>query len=244
MIGGAILITFLSFCNGRTLGDFDDGAMENPDLVGGDMLGFNPEDDRSAVPRTELLWPKGIVYYFKEPGLNETVPDVVLQRAFDHYKNVTCIQFRQRRWEKDYIRLFSGQGCYSYVGRKGGGQEVSLGRNCGHEGIVIHELGHAIGFYHEQNRSDRDDYIKINWENIKTGEEGQFFKLKPRQNLLLTPFDYNSIMLYGSYTGSKNRKEGLRTMEGIDGSLLLDPLTKGKLSERDIERINKLYNCK
>nr|XP_015923963.1 astacin-like metalloprotease toxin 1 [Parasteatoda tepidariorum] len=133
--------------------------------------------------------------------------------------------------------------CFAQVGKSGGSQPVSLGDNCAFEGVVIHELGHAIGFYHEQNRSDRDDFIKIYWENIKEGSEFQFKKLMPHLNQLLTPFDYNSIMLYGSYTFSKDARGKLRTMEALDGSLLQEPLLKGKLSQRDIERIKKLYKC-
>ncbi|CAL1299243.1 unnamed protein product, partial [Larinioides sclopetarius] len=133
--------------------------------------------------------------------------------------------------------------CYSFVGRVGGPQIVSLGTGCGYQGTITHELGHAVGFYHEQNRSDRDEYLKIYWENIRPGEEDQFFKLLPSQNILLTPFDYESVMLYGSMTFSKDKTKNLRTMEGKDGRYLKD-VTSKFLSREDAKRINMLYDCK
>nr|XP_042908678.1 astacin-like metalloprotease toxin 5 isoform X2 [Parasteatoda tepidariorum] len=224
------------------IGDDEYIPMENPDLLGGDMSGFE-NTDRNAVPTDSMLWSGGVIPYVTDPGLNATVIPWVLQKAFDAYTKNTCIRFVPRTNEKDYIRIFPGQGCYSNVGKTGGAQPLSLGLFCGWEAVIVHELGHAVGFYHEQNRSDRDKYIRILWDNIKPGAADQFFLLKPHQNRLLTPFDYNSIMLYGSLTFSKDHKAGLRTMEALDGSFLKDPFAKNHMSESDITRIKKLYNC-
>lgn len=61
--------------------------------------------------------------------------------------------------------------CCSYVGKSGEGpQAVSIGKNCDKFGIVVHELGHVVGFWHEHTRPDRGQYIEINTKNIMPGE--------------------------------------------------------------------------
>ena len=62
--------------------------------------------------------------------------------------------------------------CSSSIGRTARGeQKINLHRDCWFKGVVIHEIAHAIGFFHEQSRSDRDSYVKILYENIQKGEK-------------------------------------------------------------------------
>lgn len=96
----------------------------------------------------------------------------LIEQAITEYHRRTCIRFVPRSNQQDYISIVSGNtGCWSSVGRIGGRQELNLqSPGClGKVGTVIHELMHACGFMHEQNRSDRDGFITINWGNIRPG---------------------------------------------------------------------------
>uniref|UniRef100_A0A8D0CQ20 Metalloendopeptidase n=1 Tax=Sander lucioperca TaxID=283035 RepID=A0A8D0CQ20_SANLU len=91
----------------------------------------------------------------------------LIVNALQGFHSKTCIRFVPRNNEIDYISVENKVGCYSYFGKVGGRQMVSLQRqSCVYYGIIQHEFKHALGFRHEHTRSDRDDYVKINWANI------------------------------------------------------------------------------
>lgn len=60
--------------------------------------------------------------------------------------------------------------CFSSVGDQQNGQILSLGDGCDHKAVIEHELLHALGFYHEQSRQDRDDYVKIWLDQVTPGQ--------------------------------------------------------------------------
>lgn len=65
--------------------------------------------------------------------------------------------------------------CSSYVGRIGGRQTISIGNSdgsitCKH-GNIVHEIAHALGFFHEHSRPDRDEYVSVLWDNVEDGEQ-------------------------------------------------------------------------
>ncbi|CAM4657569.1 unnamed protein product [Leuciscus chuanchicus] len=163
----------------------------------------------------------------------------VIQNAMSTFHNKTCIRFVRRSSQTDYISIESKDGCYSYLGRIGGKQVVSLKRTgCVYHGIVQHELNHALGFYHEQTRSDRDKYVRINWEYIPTDKASNFqIQNTNNQN---TTYDYGSIMHYGR-TAFTNQT-GKETITPIPNAMV-EIGQRQDMSNIDILRINKLYGC-
>ena len=82
------------------------------------------------------------------------------------------------QFQSVYVEFLNSGICYSRIGRVYWPfplpQSIFLGR-CAHLiGHVKHEMMHTMGFYHEHSRSDRDDFIDINWDNIADGREDQF----------------------------------------------------------------------
>ncbi|XP_056303803.1 hatching enzyme 1.2 [Danio aesculapii] len=163
----------------------------------------------------------------------------VIANAISIFHAKTCIRFVPRSIQTDYLSIENKDGCYSAIGRTGGKQVVSLNRNgCVYSGIAQHELNHALGFYHEQSRSDRDQYVRINWNNISPGMAYNF--LKQKTNNQNTPYDYDSVMHYGKTAFAI--QPDLETITPIPNENVQIGQRQG-LSKIDILRINKLYGC-
>ncbi len=48
--------------------------------------------------------------------------------------------------------------------------QLSIGTGCDSTGTVLHEILHALGFWHEQSRPDRDNHLVIVFDNVLPGE--------------------------------------------------------------------------
>lgn len=107
----------------------------------------------------------------------------MIDTAIAEYHKLTCVKWVQRTGsERDYVYFTNGNtGCWSSVGRIGGRQELNLqSPGClTKKGTVMHEMMHALGFLHEQNRWERDKYVTVNYNNIQTGKYALLLHILP-----------------------------------------------------------------
>lgn len=200
---------------------------------------------RKATPDSSVYWPNGEVIYTYHESINAAERNVI-EAAMQHWRQHTCITFRPRQ-ASDYIfvRFRSDtQGCWSLVGRQsdriGQGQDVSIGPGCANLNVVVHEIGHVLGFYHEQSRSDRDEYIDIVWGNVLPGYALQF--RKERDSNYGIPYDLTSTMQYPQWAFSKEIFEKSTIVARNPGYQRF--LSKNyPLSFRDRMLANLMYSC-
>uniref|UniRef100_A0A914Q8U9 Metalloendopeptidase n=1 Tax=Panagrolaimus davidi TaxID=227884 RepID=A0A914Q8U9_9BILA len=161
----------------------------------------------------------------------------------------TCIRFIRRTKERDFINIESvdGEGCFAYVGNHGGRSSMNLESSskasCMFHDIVIHELLHSVGLWHEHMRHDRDNYIKVHYENINRAMSPQFIKIPQSQGETYgTKYDYSSVMHYDKSAFAK--KKGLLTMETLDKNAQ-GLIGKAKdASYSDYKKVCAMYGCK
>lgn len=185
-------------------------------------------------------WSDGVIPFVIDLPLRRI--EELIFRAMREIESKSCVKFKKRENEDDFILLRPANGCFSAVGKRGGRQVVSLGHGCENFGIILHELMHVVGFYHLHQRHDRDKFLNIHWDNINPSFLNNFKLLSP--DLMPTDdfFDYQSIMMYGSSSFSKDRKSVTMT-PSRPGARIADPAQKNTLSSADVRSINRMYDC-
>lgn len=253
----------------RTIGDIDskeiwveenvlDSILEvnkgsTKDLLEGDI--FFKDDDphkelhymhgkqkRNARRDRNYLWHNKIVPYEIIPDLEFHRP--LIEEALKTISNQSCITFKNHTTEKDWIKFVKRDGCWSSVGRTywiSGSQEVSLAAGCHKKGIIVHEVLHALGFWHEQSRPDRNKYVEIFWENIIPGNENNFERHSHKViDIQRINYDYSSIMHYGRRAFSKNGENTIVPIRNINATIG----RRDALSPKDVLELNLLYDCR
>ncbi|CAB0044313.1 unnamed protein product [Trichogramma brassicae] len=208
----------------------DANPEELGDYVEGDIL-YPPTMARNGLKSLSARWPDAVVPYA-----------ISARFTMNDFHQQTCVRFKPYSGkESDFLNLTAGKsGCWSSVGRIGGRQDVNLqAPSCVQKkGTVLHELMHALGFLHEHSRYERDDYVEINWKNIKSGKYTNFEKSNRKATFALgVGYDYGSILHYSSRAFSHNGKPTIRsTVKKKLGQ-------REELSSKDIKKIRKMYKC-
>ncbi|XP_058450595.1 low choriolytic enzyme-like [Malaya genurostris] len=224
----------------------DDDAEVNPwelsGLFEGDIL-LDSQQVRNGILNESARWTEATVpYYIDEENFTDE-EELVILKSIKEYHDKTCIKFRPYRKNDTNWVVFrsTSSGCWSNVGMQSEGQTVNLhSPGCVRHGVVIHELLHALGFYHQQSATDRDEYVRILWENIESGHEHNFNKYNASD---LTSYgieyDYGSVMHYSAKAFSKNQEP---TMEALQPNVTLGQ-RKG-LSDKDIAKLQHMYESR
>lgn len=171
-----------------------------------DMLFESASVSASTTGGRRALGASGFTYFASTPWPNGVIPleftsGVTPTQMTQFYAacaewtaraNVTC---RPRSGEPQFARVTKEPGCSSYVGTTASGPSfINLADNCWAGKTIGHELGHLLGLLHEHQRSDRDEYLTILWQNVPSGLE---FLLAPFVNSEnRSPYDFESIMHY------------------------------------------------
>jgi len=138
-------------------------------------------------------------------------------------------------------------GCWSYVGISdvagiGKGQTLNLQYpGCTSRVIIKHEIMHALGFFHEHSRSDRDNFINIVEENIEPLYISNFYRRTETKDNGV-PYDYKSIMHYGKSDFTTNGQDTIKSINPVGATFGGDVSTDIVQSDRD--QISLKYRCK
>lgn len=199
---------------------------------------------RNVIRNKKKLWPGNKVLYFVDPKLHHLRPKIA--SAINTLRDKTCLTFQEvaSSYKGDYIKMYRGNGCWSKMGRSGGAQSLSLGSGCEYVGVIMHEVMHSLGVWHEQSRPDRDRYVEILWNNIKPGRKKNFKKYgHGKLDSLNLPYDFDSVMHYDRRLFSVDGRKPTIIARGRPWVQLGGQL-RGTLTKNDIHEINALYGCK
>ena len=176
----------------------ESGVPEGFMIIEGDVL--VPEDFFTRGTYATNLWLNAVIPYEFDANVSSAQQSIAIS-AMQRWESAATVDFRPRAGEFNFIHIGNDAASnYSLIGMWDlPGQPVQI--NSWDEWVVAHELAHALGFWHEQSRADRDTYVTINWDIIQPGMAFNFDirgDQGPQGSGEYGPYDFDSIMHYGA----------------------------------------------
>ncbi|CAH0722258.1 unnamed protein product, partial [Brenthis ino] len=242
----------------KALSDLQGNIWENSGKFQGDIVLDNWQIEalvtdyaagRAAYIWPNTKWPNNVVVY--DFGVNEfnAAQQLAILNSINLIERNSCVRFRRRNAnDRDFVLLTGrSDGCYANVGFWAGrGIHImnlardTPGRGCFMPVVIVHEWLHILGFFHMQSTYNRDNYVRIHFENIVDDMAYNFYRYGANvvSNLGL-PYEYTSCMHYTTHAFSKNGRPtivALRAFSGIMGQV-------ERVTDLDWLRLRRHYNC-
>ncbi|XP_052086548.1 MAM and LDL-receptor class A domain-containing protein 1-like [Mytilus californianus] len=212
--------------------------------------GDSSDRKRNFVSYTQWLWKDGIVPYNIHNMSTSSV--TVINKAIKQFHDYTCVKWitttdplfnKSTLGHQNVVTFINENGCWSYVGnvnpQRNNTQPLSLSEpGCVSLSTTVHEMLHALGGHHEQSRTDRDNYVSIEWQNVNQGQGNYNMKKLDTQDN--NPYDAESSMQYSLYAFSTN---GQKTINFKDRRLEFLADSADGLEFYDIQDVTDAYKC-
>jgi hypothetical protein len=157
-----------------------------------------------TIAQRQFYWEWGVIPYEMAPNFSEAERSRI-RAGMDTWQRVAPVTFVPRTTQSGFLAVTRDEAadpqtaspCFAAVGHQlGRMSRINLGASCSAANrTVFHELGHVLGFHHEHQRSDRDNYITIDIGNVPANARFAFDKYTFPA---VGPYDFASIMHYGA----------------------------------------------
>ncbi|XP_020806072.1 seminal metalloprotease 1 [Drosophila serrata] len=206
---------------------------------------------RNGIGNEIFRWPNATVRYFIQPNVFDKAQLAHISEAMATIMNNSCITYVIAKEEELPLALnITGlnDGCNTEVlgYRKNAPNRINLqphqiGKGCFRIGSIMHELLHSLGFEHQHVSQNRDEYVRIEWENIDKNQFTNFINEDDTTHWhnFGEAYDYNSVMHYLPMAFSKNGQPTIVALKKGN----YDMGQRIKMTKSDIRKLNKMYKC-